>query len=160
LITNCLNLYLGVKTADCVPIFFYVPNNNVIGVVHAGWKSTFTKITDQLIDKLVDQGILVKDIYVLIGPYIHACCYQVDDARVKIFKSIIKTDKIFEKRSGLFFLDLGKVNRELLLKKGILPSHIEIETDCTCCKNNIYFSYRKDTKETFGEMLSIVGIKA
>ena len=37
IITNRPGLAVGVKTADCVPIFLFDRVQNAIGVVHAGW---------------------------------------------------------------------------------------------------------------------------
>jgi copper oxidase (laccase) domain-containing protein len=41
--------YLGVLTADCVPIIIYDARNKIIGCIHAGWKGAFSGIIDNTI---------------------------------------------------------------------------------------------------------------
>ena len=40
LITKEKGLYLFLLIADCLPIIFFDPNQEVVAVVHSGWKST------------------------------------------------------------------------------------------------------------------------
>lgn len=159
LLTTDKNLYLGVKTADCVPIYLYSPKPKIIGIVHAGWKSTLEKITAEAVQAMVDLGACTKEIYILFGPYIHKCCYHIDKKRADLFNRIFKSEGICQEISGSYYLDLGYANKYALMKEGIPGSHIEAEADCTSCKNQEYFSYRKDSGTTYGAMLSIIGLK-
>jgi copper oxidase (laccase) domain-containing protein len=40
LITDSLNIYLGIQTADCLPIFIVDQERKVIAAVHAGRQGT------------------------------------------------------------------------------------------------------------------------
>ncbi|HCU22623.1 MAG TPA: hypothetical protein DF698_07030 [Candidatus Atribacteria bacterium] len=37
-ITNQMNVWIGILVADCFPILMFEPSVNVIAVIHAGWR--------------------------------------------------------------------------------------------------------------------------
>jgi hypothetical protein len=39
LLTNKKNLFLSITVADCLPIFLYDPEKEVIGLIHCGWRN-------------------------------------------------------------------------------------------------------------------------
>ena len=43
-ITNQKGVTLGLRFADCTPIFFYDPVKKVVGNIHSGWRGTVKKI--------------------------------------------------------------------------------------------------------------------
>lgn len=45
MVTNCKNVYLTAFFADCVPLFFYDPQKNIVGIAHSGWKGTLENIS-------------------------------------------------------------------------------------------------------------------
>lgn len=47
-------------------------------------------------------------------------------------------------RDNSFYLDVSKILKTQLLASGIKNENIEISDECTCCKNEKYFSYRAD----------------
>lgn len=159
LVTNDRELFLGVNVADCVPLFFYDPENRVVAVVHAGWKGVMENIANKAVKKLLDTGSDPKDILVAIGPHISGCCYVVNSYRVGLFQSLFQDDRVVFKQFDKWYIDLGMANRLQLLSSGILDSHIEAPITCTSCQNDIFFSFRKDSKETLGEMLGVIGIR-
>ncbi|KKP59197.1 MAG: hypothetical protein UR52_C0010G0010 [Candidatus Gottesmanbacteria bacterium GW2011_GWA1_34_13] len=159
LITQDKNLFLGVKTADCVPLFFYDSKQKIVGIVHAGWKGTLINIVQKMIENFVKNGSDVKNIFVVIGPHIGSCCYDISKERADKFTDKFQFPKSIKERKGKYYLDLGYVNLQILLNAGVNPEHIELSYECTSCKNDIYFSYRKDTVETYGEMMGIIGIR-
>jgi hypothetical protein len=55
-------------------------------------------------------------------------------------------------------LNLKEMNRRIMIKAGILPTHIECTTWCTSCNPDVFFSYRKEQGVT-GRMTSWIGIK-
>ena len=46
-----LKVYLGVVTADCVPILIYNYDNQMVGCVHAGWKGALSGIIQKQCQK-------------------------------------------------------------------------------------------------------------
>jgi YfiH family protein len=69
LITKIPGLVLGIRTADCVPVFFWDPVRKVAGIVHAGWKGVKDGIIAQML-KIFEKkcGTKMGDLRVAIGP--------------------------------------------------------------------------------------------
>ena len=51
LVTSDKSLILGITTADCLPIIFYDPKNQVIGIAHAGWKGLVKGVIQNTVKK-------------------------------------------------------------------------------------------------------------
>jgi polyphenol oxidase len=145
------NIVLGIIVADCVPLLFWDKKGRAIGVAHAGWKGTYGNIAAQVVLKFKKNDIPSRDIYVFLGPHIGKCCYNVPVSRAKKF--LLSS----EKREGVWYVDLGKENIMQLIEAGIPVSHITDCAICTSSHNDMYYSYRKDSKETYGEILSFIG---
>lgn len=160
LITKETGVYLGVNTADCVPIFFIDPNQKIVSIVHAGWKGTIEQIAKNALCEMVSKGGDLKNILTGIGPCIGKCCYKVTKERFLFFIEKFGKDKecIEEKTDG-FYLDLGAINVKIMLDCGLKKDNIEYLKICNSCDRDLYFSFRKDKKDKYGEMLGILGMK-
>lgn len=160
LVTKHSEFALGVFTADCVPIFFVDSVSRTIAVAHAGWRGTVGKIAQNTVELMKSTGSHARDILVWIGPHIGMCCYWVNQDRAKQFSQVFGQDlKLTSCSNSVWHLNLGYCNTRQLIDFGISPEHIDVSVDCTSCQNDIFFSYRKDTKETFGEMMGVIGWK-
>jgi len=73
-LTAMNGVILGILTADCAPVMIY--NEDAIGIVHAGWKGTHSKIHLRLLQMLSDFS-KSRNFHALIAPHIQSCCYQV-----------------------------------------------------------------------------------
>ena len=154
-------LFLTVRTADCVPILAVDPVRRIIGVAHSGWKGTVAKIPQALVREMIAAGADCKNICVVLGPSIGACCYHVNDDRKKAFiRAFGDLAKGIVEKDGKVFLDLEKNIIDQLRFIGIAKHHIETASMCNSCLYPEFFSYRKDTKETFGEMLGFIGFES
>ncbi len=146
--------------ADCVPVLCVDPKNKVIAAVHAGWKGTVGKIAVNSIDAMQKAGAEAENILVSIGPHIGMCCYDVPEERAKLFLDAFDREpKVASIIEGSWHLDLGYTNYLQLMSAGVKPEHIDAPPTCTSCQVNDFFSYRKDSKETFGEMMGVIGWK-
>ena len=38
IVSSCKSLVLSIQVADCIPLYLADPKNDIIGIVHAGWK--------------------------------------------------------------------------------------------------------------------------
>lgn len=159
MVTLDKNLFLGTIFADCVPLFFYDHIKKVIAVCHAGWRGTILKIVEQIIFQMLQKGARIDNIVVAIGPHIGACCYDVSEIRARKFLNYFNDSRVVFKSENKWRIDLGQANKILLKKLGITDKQIDSPICCTACQSDKFFSYRKDTRETFGEMLGLIGLK-
>lgn len=159
LITNEPNIWLTSFYADCVPLYFYDPFLKVVGLAHAGWKGTVASIAQSTIKAMVDTyGCNVSALKAAIGPAIGACCYEVDTHVVEHVKAAQMMEGVTPKANGRYWLDLKLLNRQIMIKAGILPSQIEMSHRCTACEADLFFSHRRDRGQT-GRMMSWIGMK-
>ncbi len=147
LITNVPKVLLTISTADCVPIVFYDPCKQVVGVAHAGWRGTVKKIALKVIQLMTSiYHCNTLDIKVCIGPSISVEAFEVGNEVVEEFRkggfnmlNILQKNSITDK----FHIDLWKANEELLISAGLLQKNIEVSGLCTYMKSNEFFSARK-----------------
>ena len=159
LITTSPGFFIGIATADCLPILFFDTKQQRIAVIHAGYKGILKGIIEETLTLYKEKGSDPTDILVGIGPGIGVCCYNVPQYRVVDFEQTYSFEEMYEKRDGEYFLDLKNIARAILNKHGVSASHIETVPFCTKCDNNLFFSFRGDTKETFGEFATIIGLR-
>jgi polyphenol oxidase len=185
LITSTSGLWLGIQTADCLPIILVDPNRHAVGVFHAGWRGTVKRIIEKGVGEMRRHfGSRPKDLKAAIGPGIHGCCYQVGKEvrdqfesqfayAAKLFREVEEPDPVREKYPMLFltarppghselpkkiFLDLVEANRQQLLAVGVPAKNIEASPLCTSCHTDLLFSYRAEKGKT-GRMMGVVGIR-
>lgn len=159
LITKRKDALLGVVTADCLPVLFFDKKKDIVGIAHAGYKGLLNGILVHMIHQMKNLGSNPKDITVGIGPSIGMCCYSVPIHRIDQFKSILgEAHTFYEIRGKDFFLNLRNVAMKILFDNGILKENIEVSQFCTSCNINLFFSYRGEGADTYGEFLSVIGI--
>ena len=153
LITKTPGLVLGIRTADCVPVFFWDPVQKAAGIAHGGWKGVKDGIIAQML-KIFEKkcGTKMGDLQVAIGPSIRRCCYEVGKEFLGYFPGFYHA-----KDSGKGYLDLVGVIKSRLLKRGIPESHIHDTGLCTVCENKKFFSYRAEGR-TSERILSVISI--
>jgi hypothetical protein len=159
LFTAIRDVYLGVLTADCVPILFVVPEKKIAAAVHAGWRGTVAGLAGKMVHQLSESFNLSADeIEAALGPAIGSCCYEVKDdvTRPLLAKWQDLAESVLQLREGKRFLDLRKMNRILLQQAGIPGRHIYEIGPCTACSAQEYFSYRREKRET-GRQMSFIG---
>ncbi|WP_042456198.1 peptidoglycan editing factor PgeF [Neobacillus dielmonensis] len=158
--TNEAGILLTLCFADCVPLYFIAPKFNMVGLAHAGWKGTVHEIGKHMVQAWGTEGIGPEEIHAVIGPCICEECYIVDNRVVNLVENILEDvdDKPYNLISdGQYSLNLRQLNRQILLKAGVLEENILTTGYCTSC-DNLFFSHRKDLGKT-GRMLSFIGRK-
>ncbi|MCH5584724.1 peptidoglycan editing factor PgeF [Shimazuella sp. AN120528] len=162
LITDESDILLASFYADCVPLFFYSPDLDMIGVAHAGWKGTAANIGVSMIKKFLKLGADKKQILAAIGPSIGNCCYEVDDRVMEPLYQLLP--KAFEESifipttQGHYRLDLKKANQHLLLSIGLAHEQILVSNRCTQCEETLFFSHRREAANA-GRMVAFIGKK-
>jgi len=185
LITSTPGLFLGIQTADCLPVILVDPKRRAVGVFHAGWRGTIQRIVEKGVGEMHRHfGSRPGDLKAAIGPGIHGCCYEVGaevrekfqsqfSYAAKLFREVEERDPVREKYPMLFltarapghsvlpkniFLDLVEANRQQLLAAGVPAKSIEASPLCTNCHPDLLFSYRAEKGKT-GRMMGVVGIR-
>ena len=159
MVTREKDAYLGVLTADCVPILFVAPEQRIAAAVHAGWRGTLAGIAAKTVGILREQyGVATDGMEAALGPAIGACCYEVkeDVSRPLVVKWGKLAEIALEFREAKTFLDLRSLNRAILERAGIPSQQILSVGPCTCCAANDFFSYRRERKKT-GRQISFIG---
>jgi len=178
-------LFIGIQTADCLPVILADPKQQAVGVFHAGWRGTIKRIVEKGVGEMHRRfGSRPRDLKAAIGPGIHGCCYQVGaevrerfesqfSYAAELFHEVEERDPVREKYPMLFltarppghsilpkkiFLDLVEANRQQLLAAGVPAKNIEASPLCTNCRPDLLFSYRAEQGKT-GRMMAAVGIR-
>ena len=157
LITNFRNTPLLIFTADCVPVVFYDKKQGVVALAHAGWRGTYGNIAGEMVDVMTDKyGCEVVDIKTIIGPSVSVDNYEVSYDLIEKF-SALEVQGYYKEVDGKYYLDLWKLNKELLKKCGILEDNIKIIDFCTVRDNDKFFSYRLDnaTSKRIGTIIQL-----
>lgn len=147
LISNDLEVVLSVKVADCLPVFFYSPITNSIGLVHAGWRGLHKGIIKKVVSMMnIKFETDPKDITVYIGPHICQKHYEIKD---DVSNKFIEYPKAIRSVKGKTYLDLGEIAKEQLIGCGVPQSKIQLDTKCTF-ENKDLDSFRRGdlTKRT------------
>ena len=148
-------LLVGIATADCLPVLLVDPARRAVAAAHAGWRGTARHIVTRVVEALVAGGSRLGDLRAAIGPGIGPCCYEVG----------VELRGAFGPGGDAFFhpgprgrphLDVRAANVRQLEDAGVRPERIHHVEDCTSCRNDLYYSYRRDGKGT-GRMISFVG---
>lgn len=157
-VTKEVNSILTVITADCSPIMFVEKQQGIIGVSHQGWRGSVKRLGQKMIKKIIEMGGKKEDILVAIGPSIGECCYNIDDDRYYQFVEEFDgySEKIFHRRQGKLHLNLSLLNYLQLKEIGIPEKNIDHFPFCTRCDKKRFFSFRRDKKEDYGEMMSFI----
>ena len=161
IITDLPGVAIGIKTADCVPIFFVDKVKQIVGVAHAGWKGTALNIVAKVVDTFLEKfSSNVDDIIAAIGPAIGPCCYQVDELVYHAMEPHNNREHFFCpcSQEGRWFLDLPLANELQIACKGIKRTHIHSTHYCTSCNTGIFYSHRGEGKKT-GRQLNFIMLK-
>ncbi|GGA20942.1 laccase domain protein YlmD [Paenibacillus physcomitrellae] len=172
LVTDVPGILLTSFYADCVPLYFFDPVHRAVGLAHAGWKGTVAEIAGQVVENMKETyGTQPEQLLAAIGPSIGEAAYEVDDNVMQRVWPLLERLKngnanpdgtvLPYKESpnaGRWLLNLKELNRIIMIKAGIMPSHIECTSWCTSTHVENFFSHRKENGKT-GRMASFIGLK-
>ena len=159
MVTNESEIYLGILTADCVPILLIAPDHGIAAAVHAGWRGTLAGIAAKTVKSLGElYGVSCTELQAALGPSIGPCCYEVKDDVTRPL--LERWDEVaaasLQSKTGTSFLDLRALNAKILHEAGLPQAQIFQIGPCTSCATDDFFSYRRQGKQT-GRQMSLVG---
>lgn len=147
LVTNQPGIPLITFYADCVPLFFYDPVQQVVALAHSGWRGTVSRIGKIMLDYMRrEYHSQAEDVLCAIGPSICQVCYEISADVAEEFQREFTNEQyedfLVNTGGGKYHLDLWKVNQYILLEAGITKEHLETTDICTCCNPKLLFSHR------------------
>lgn len=160
LFTKVKNLPLVTFYADCVPIYFYDPVLEAIGMAHAGWRGTASAIVLDMLKLFEKHGSLIENIEVSIGPAVCQSCYQVDQKVIEAMTFDFNIDHLirYKMNEDRYYIDLKNINREILIHGGVSEGKIEVTTHCTSCEEEMFFSHRRQGNDR-GTQIGVMMIR-
>lgn len=160
-VTDRKDVVILTQYADCLPVYFYDENKNIIALVHAGWQGLYSAIHIKMLDIMKKRyGSNIEEIKAAVGIGIKECCYEISDEFYNKFYSKFgkdKTEKSFKKIGERYHFDLEKFAEITLIEKGVKEKNIIKSNICTKCSNKFH-SYRRD-KEKSGRNGALIFIK-
>lgn len=147
MISHLSSCALLLKTADCVPVVYYDPHAGILAVTHQGWRGTMANMANVAIEKLVSCGCQVDTLRIALGPSLQDCCNRLYDQRYDDFKN--RYSDLFKEFTRVegdnTYISLSRLNMLQYLAAGIPIDHIDVNTHCTRCETDLFYSYdRKD----------------
>ena len=164
LVTKKKNKVLMLGFADCTPLLFYDPVENVIANTHSGWKGTLQSIGVRTVEKMQKEyGCKPQNILCCMGPHIRKCHFEVEkdvkDLFYDEFKNLNNIEEIitYKTEDKKYFIDTTEINKQILRKAGLKEENIIDSNICTVCNSSICHSFRAE-KEQSGRSVSIIGL--
>ncbi len=138
--TNEFNVALVIRTADCLPIFIYSQQNNIVAAIHAGWRGVENHITLETLKRLPSGN----DYKIYIGPHILQENFEVKqdvkDLLLKSAKSAISN--VATQKAGNYYIDLQKIVKTQINQ--VFPQAQVYENHLNTYKNPRFNSFRTD----------------
>ena len=102
LITQVPGLWIGVYSADCVPILVADTRLKVVAAIHAGWRGTVGGITRDTVERMTaDFGCRPEDLQAVIGPSISPEAFEVGEEVVMLFRQAAFPESIIRHQSSV-----------------------------------------------------------
>ena len=146
-ITKRKDIVLMTQYADCLPIFLYDKENDVISVCHSGWKGSFKGIGLKAIDLMNEKyGSKPENIIVALGIGVQCKNYEVGEEFYNEFKEKFDNElieKSFKFTAGKWHFGNIEFNKIRFLRKGILSKNLIVSHECTY-GNTRFNSFRRE----------------
>lgn len=146
LITNIPDLPLVVFSADCGILLLHDPVHGAAGAIHAGWRGCAGGIVEKTVQAMgAAFGSRPGDLLAAVGPCIQQCCFETDSDVPEAMRTALGADAepYLQWSSPKWHVDLAGLNRQWLLRAGLIPAHIDECGLCTACRPDLFWSHRK-----------------
>lgn len=176
MVTDTKGITLCTIHGDCVPVLFYDPVHKAVGLAHSGWRGTAERISRNVVRKMaLCFGSAPEDLFVVIGPCIGMCCFEVGpevcEAFFGAFGSLAEDPDYMRMRrcteaggkkdseaASKGYISLERFIFATLTECGVCPEHIDVTGICTSCDPERWFSHRRDHGKT-GAMAAFIGLR-
>lgn len=156
LVASLPGVFVGVRTADCLPVLLADPVSGAVAAVHCGWRSLAAEITAKAVGALLEvTGTDPGNLIAALGPAIGLCCYEVGEDVRKAFMIIPGVGLSTEHRNGSIYASLKDAAASQLMAVGVGKDNIDTLDQCTSCDRDILYSFRGE--RTDKRMMSFIG---
>ncbi len=161
LVTDTPGLPLCVTLADCVPVVIFDPVRRVLGLAHAGWGGTVSRISSRTVEVMRERfGCDPAGIVAAIGPSIGPAGYEVGEDVIERAREGYgdRASEILEPGpGGRAFFDLWTANRIDLEASGVSAGKIEVSGIASNERLDEFYSHRHEGDRT-GRFLTLVSL--
>ena len=169
IMTDEPGILLASYYADCAPLLFHDPARGAVALAHAGWRGTVLEIAARTVEAMEREfGNRPADIRAAVGPSIGPCCYEVDGPVIERALPLAERlaaengapveSMIRVTEDGKARLNLKEMNRQIMIRSGIMPGRIVFSSFCTGCRTDLFYSHRREGGRT-GRMASFIGMR-
>ena len=165
--TQEVDRWIGVRTADCVPALLYDPEHKAVAAVHAGWRGTVAHIVRRVVASMCERyGTKAECLYAVIGPSISPEAFEVGEEVARAFVEAERGDCVLHELWGERgrvrlpkpHVDLWQSNVMDLMEMGVQLERIDCTPWCTFGNNDQLFSARREGIGT-GRIVSAICVK-
>lgn len=147
LITKEKGIPIMILVADCLPVLFFDPKNQAVGLAHAGWRGTVSHVAAKTLLAMGEAfGTKPEDVRAALGPCIGSCCYEVGgDVRDEFAAVFPWGEEVLQSHSSdRWKLDLSGANARQLLEVGMKEENLIRSGLCTVQNIELFYSHRAE----------------
>jgi len=152
LVTDTPDLALCVTLADCVPVVISDPERRVVGLAHAGWGGTVSRISSRTLAVMQERfGCDPAGVVAAIGPSIGPSGYEVGEDVIERARAGFgdRTSEILSPvAEGKAHFDLWSANRIDLEEAGVDGARIEVSGIAVDERLDEFYSHRHEGGQT------------
>ena len=160
MVTDCDDVTLFMRFADCVPVFLFDPVKRAIGLAHAGWQGTVRNVARATVEALqAHYGTQPEHILAGIGPSIGPDHYEIGPDVIEKVEAAFpeEASSLLLSTDGTVKLDLWKANQRSLEQAGV--DHVDVAGICTACHVEAWYSHRAENGQT-GRFGALIGLNS
>ena len=137
----------GLQFGDCVPVLILSASREPwMLALHSGFRGTLKNIVASGMDAVRKEGMAAdgEKLHAWVGPCISGSCYSrsMSDPTAEEALRSFSADAV-RREGGVLYLDLKRQIARQLAAEGIPERNIWLESQCTCCRSDLFYSHRK-----------------
>jgi polyphenol oxidase len=161
LVTDVPGLPLCVTVADCVPVVVFDPERRAVGLAHAGWGGTVSRICSRTVETMRERfGSDPATLVAAIGPSIGPAGYEVGEDVIERARAGFgerAAEILAPGEAGKALFDLWAANRIDLEEAGLAAERIEVSALASEERLDEFYSHRLEGPAT-GRFIAVASL--
>ncbi|MDY4032900.1 MAG: polyphenol oxidase family protein [Pyramidobacter sp.] len=147
----------GLRFGDCAPVLILsLGAEPWILALHSGFRGTLKNICASGMDLARQRfgAAALQNLYAWVGPCISGACYsrRMDDPSTAEALKVFAPEAV-RVSDEFALLDLKRQIAGQLQEQGVPAERIFLESQCTCCRTDLFYSHRRSARENDPRML-------